>query len=381
MALVHKDRPVPKLPIVDLCEDRVTLPVVGVASQVDAQASPIQPAWQRWNDYGIASLLEGGAGGKRGEPKQAAAAFRKLLTLGVKEALPHAHVNLARVLIEEGRLTEAAVELEKARTTDPPAPWWLVAWFNGIVQAEQANSAADLDKAIGYFEQIVDPAHQPRERKFDFTKDYMVLERLGQTFFRRSQMEASGSVAQVHFLQRAIARYQEALGLDPELMEAHFGLNQCYARLAPEVAQVQVTDSPVNSSQELVDQVSRVINETAAGQRRRLAVLVTVDLRAWVQQPLDVYQPRLPMLQQTARRLTEAYLQTADPEAKLALAPALSQVHLEIHALLKPDELARARAIRIYRSKYPAASAAADPIVIYPTDHDLQDNSSNTTKK
>ena len=61
MKLVHKDRePIPKLPIVDMCADQVTLPVAGVAERVPAQESPIKPAWQRWNDYGIGCLLEGG---------------------------------------------------------------------------------------------------------------------------------------------------------------------------------------------------------------------------------------------------------------------------------------------------------------------------------
>src|SRR5262249_49697281 len=53
---------VPKLPIVDICEDHVTLPVEGVATSVLAQVSPIKASWQRWNDYGIGCYLEGGAG-------------------------------------------------------------------------------------------------------------------------------------------------------------------------------------------------------------------------------------------------------------------------------------------------------------------------------
>src|SRR5262249_47996852 len=54
MKYVHKDKPVPALPIVDMCEDRVTLPVAGIAESVPAQESGIKPPWQRWNDYGIA---------------------------------------------------------------------------------------------------------------------------------------------------------------------------------------------------------------------------------------------------------------------------------------------------------------------------------------
>ena len=41
MALVHKDKPVPKLPIVDLCEDHVQLPVEGAAQPVPEQTAPI----------------------------------------------------------------------------------------------------------------------------------------------------------------------------------------------------------------------------------------------------------------------------------------------------------------------------------------------------
>ena len=61
------------------CADRVTLPVKGVAETVPAQTSPIEPAWQRWNDYGIGCLLEGGPEGKKGELRQAEEAFQELL--------------------------------------------------------------------------------------------------------------------------------------------------------------------------------------------------------------------------------------------------------------------------------------------------------------
>ena len=81
MQLVHGGKVPPKLPIVDICEDRLTLPMEG-GSPLPSQTSPVKPAWQRWNDYGIGCLLEGG--GKRGHFRQAEAAFAKLLTLGEK---------------------------------------------------------------------------------------------------------------------------------------------------------------------------------------------------------------------------------------------------------------------------------------------------------
>src|SRR5262245_10330645 len=51
MKLVHEGREPPRLPIVDLCEDRVTLPLEG-GSDVAVVNSSV-PEWQRWNDYGI----------------------------------------------------------------------------------------------------------------------------------------------------------------------------------------------------------------------------------------------------------------------------------------------------------------------------------------
>src|SRR5262245_1092747 len=168
MQLVHKElgRPVPKLPIVDMCEDQVTLPVVGVAESVPSQESPIKPAWQRWNDYGIGCFIEGEPlQPKKGNLKQAEAAFRKLTTLGVPDAKWHGHVNTARVLIAQGgpqRLAEAGRELNAAQDCNPPAPWWVLAWFKGLVYAQNAASREDLDTAISLFEKIVDPNNQPK---------------------------------------------------------------------------------------------------------------------------------------------------------------------------------------------------------------------------
>src|SRR5262249_38033993 len=76
---------VPKLPIVDICEDKVTLPVEGMPANVPEQKSPIEPAWQRWNDYGIGCHIEGGVGLKKGELRQAEEAFGKLVTLEQQE--------------------------------------------------------------------------------------------------------------------------------------------------------------------------------------------------------------------------------------------------------------------------------------------------------
>jgi hypothetical protein len=54
-----------------------------------------------------------------------------------------------------------------------------------------------------------------------------------------------------------------------------------------------------------------------------------------------------------------------------SLAAVLSELHRISHGMYKPDELARAATTRKYREKNPAANAAAEAIVIYPTTHKL----------
>jgi hypothetical protein len=371
MKLVHGDRPVPRLPIVDICEDRVTLPVEGAEGPLpEKQESPIKPPWQRWNDYGIGCLLEGGVSAKRGELRQAETAFRKLLTLGVPDAVPHGHVNLTRVFIEQGgdRLKEAARELNAARTCDPPAPWWTLAWFNGLVTAENDTSAAGLDAAIADFEMIVEPANQPRDRNFDFTRDYVVLARLGQTLFKRSQLEADHPDDQRKFLLRAIVAYERALAVDPEDLDSHYGLSQCYTRLglaAPDEARDE--PSPVTAERLLA--LSAVVANAKEPADKRVAEAAQLGraLETLGRQPPDPNAPKLPPLRELHDLLHPAFLAETNDKVREALAAALGHLHRELHTIYKPDDNARARTTALYRSTHPAANAAAEAIVIYPT--------------
>ncbi|MCI0376351.1 MAG: tetratricopeptide repeat protein, partial [Gemmataceae bacterium] len=236
MHIVYNGEKVPQLPIVDMCSDNVILPVAGFAEKVPAQASPIQPAWQRWNDYGIGCFLEGGPEGKAGgELKQAELSFGRLVSpefTDVKDAHGHGWLNLARVHLAYGgvdRLEKARQALIKARAADPPAPWWTVAWFNGVVNLQNAN----FDDAILHFQSILNPANQDTSRNFDFTKDYIVINELGKALFFRSQRE-DDSNAQEEFLRQAIQQFEGTLRIDPDNVDAHEFLNKCYSRLVRE---------------------------------------------------------------------------------------------------------------------------------------------------
>jgi tetratricopeptide (TPR) repeat protein len=286
----------------------------------------VKPAWQRWNDYGIGCLLEGGANAKRGELRQAEQAFR--VVADGKDSAGHGWINLARVLIAEGRLSEAVDALNAARTASPPPPWWLVDWFTGLVAVENAAGPEDLDRGIAAFERILEPDNQPVSRGFDFSRDYVVRNRLADTIFRRAVIEEGP--AREQSLRRAVSEYRETLALEPEDLDAHYGLAQCFARLAG------TATSPVT------ERVAAIGHE-----------------------PFNPARPRLPELKALLAEHA-AGADDRDPDRRSQAWAALAAIHREIHALLRPDEQAIATAVSKYRAAHPEADLAAEPVPIYP---------------
>jgi tetratricopeptide (TPR) repeat protein len=375
MKLVHEaaGKPIPKLPIVDICTDRVTLPVAGKAETVAAQESPIKAAWQRWNDYGIGCLIEGGVGLKRGNLKQAEAAFKKLLTLGAKDAVAHGHVNLARVYIEQGRLDEAARELNAAQECDPPSPWWLVRWLMAQVKAQNATSRKELEEAANLLSQIVDPKSQPMldngKPKFDFTSDYVVLAELGRVLFNRSKQKVDDNDER-DFLLRSIDAYERALGIDPEDLDSHYGLYQCYDRLGKGIEKVPTPTQEVTP--EFLKELGNVV--VAKDKESTLRIKAAADLALAIasleNRKPDPKTPILPTIRSLISQLQGAYHAENEALAQNSIATALSELHRFSHELYKPDEQARGIAIEKFVRTHPAANAAAKSIVIYPTNRE-----------
>jgi tetratricopeptide (TPR) repeat protein len=355
---------VPKLPVIDICEDRVTLPLEGLASALPEQTSPIQAAWQRWNDYGIGCYLEGGAGSKKGELRQAEEAFKKLLTMPEKEGHGHAYVNMARVYFDEGRLQEAVEALNQSQNMDPPAPWWTAAWFIGLVNAQNGH----IEQAIENLEKILDPKNQPWDRKFDFTKDYVVINELANLLFKRSQQELELSEGDP-FVWRAVEQYEATLRIEPEDVDAHYGLAQGYARLAWQEVPGGVPDKIVPTSEEEMKALAKRVGDASeSGEARRDAAIRLIQaLRAYGDQPSTPDRLKLPVLLAMIRSVRP----TADPKEELSLRTLslrlLSQMYRQTHLIYKPDDNARDRTVRLYREKHPAADHASQAIVIYPT--------------
>ena len=214
------------LPITTIAADKITFPIEGQSAAVTNEDSKIVP-WQRWNDYGIGLLLEGNVGAEKGELVQAAHAFDQVEKLGRADG----PLNLARVFFKEGRLEDTVEALKRAAQFDPPAPRWTVAWLNGLVNKQNGF----LDKAIAEFRSILED-HYPEldQRGFDFSKDYEVINELGQAYFERSKMERGNPAARQQFLKLAAEALDKTLAIDSENLTAHYLLGLIYSQLGEE---------------------------------------------------------------------------------------------------------------------------------------------------
>jgi tetratricopeptide (TPR) repeat protein len=218
------------LPITTIAGDTLTFPIESGTPPAARQVQPpLVVEWQRWNDYGIGLFLEGDKGSEKGELIQAAQAF------GEVEKLKRADgpLNLARVYFKEGRLDDAVAALQRAAKFDPPAPRWTVAWLNGLVNKQNGY----LDEAIKEFRSILGDRYPELDaRGFDFSKDYEVINELGQTLFERAKMERgdAGRAARETWLREAAGQFEKTLQLDPENLAAHYNLGLIHAQLGDE---------------------------------------------------------------------------------------------------------------------------------------------------
>lgn len=214
------------LPITTLAVDSVTFPIVGVDQQPTNEL-PKPPAWERWNDYGIGSLLKGKA-----ELRQAEYAFKEVEKLNRFDG----PLNLARTYFTEGRLDEAVTALAAtAKHTDPAPPPWTLAWLTGQVNRQQGY----LEDAEKNFRSALDDQTPERhERGFDFSKDYEVRNALGETLFDRAKQlrGEDKAAARKALLEDAVAQFNKTLDIDPENVTAHHNLHLLFEQLGDKQA-------------------------------------------------------------------------------------------------------------------------------------------------
>jgi len=265
--------------------------------------------------------------------------------------------------VEEGRLTEAVDALTKAQQAQPPAPWWTVAWFTGLVNAQNGH----VDEAIADFERILDAHNQPRERKFDFRRDYVVINELGATLFKRSQ-QADSAAERDTYLRRAVQQFERTLKIDPEDLDAHYGLAQCFIRLG-EGIQLEGSKPSGNPDETALMALAGTFVDGNVQHDKRVQAGADLCLAVaeFGRQSLTADQPKLPILLALIRQCQPIYESNADDQLSAAAAKVLGNLYRQTHAVFKPDDNAKDRAVRIYRENHRAAAEASQAVVIYPS--------------
>jgi tetratricopeptide (TPR) repeat protein len=358
----------PKLPVVVMASDIVQLPVAG-GPTAENPPSQIQDTWQRWNDYGIGLLLEGGTkGGQKGELRQAEEVFKKVAELGRADGW----VNLARVYIREGRIPDARAALgQAAQQKEPPGAPWVIAWLTG--QVNEANGY--LDEAIANYKAVL--GTRIPARKFDFSQDYEVNNALGLALFNRARLEKIGSEPRRAMMEEAVATWRRTLEIDSENIAAHYGLGLAYAELAgggrasgASREPGGVTAEPIAiTAEDLAAMVARVTDPGVGASPRGVSVsaaALAAMVPRFVLSPRADFGSRLDPLHEVVASLGTARDETTDPGLKKALASALAVSHKALHAMFKPDETAEGRAVAIARRSSPAADQNAQSVVIHP---------------
>ena len=213
------------LPITTIASDSITF----ATPSNDRAVTPDRgiPDWQRWNDYGIGLFLKGKA-----ELRQTIDAFAEVEQLGRYDG----PLNMARALHREGRLDEATDAIRRAAAHDSPAaPPWTLAWLSGLVNREQGY----LDRAEQNFRSVVESrTAEMISRGFDFSKDYEVINLLGQTIHERARSLRGDANRQEREerLSEAIGWFKKTLELDPENVTAHHNLSLLYAAIGNETS-------------------------------------------------------------------------------------------------------------------------------------------------
>ncbi len=293
MQLIEGEDYVNELPVMTLARDSVTFPVAASSLATPAEnPAPEVPEWQRWNDYGIGLLRKGGK--SKGELRQAETAFERVEALG----RPDGPLNLARVYLAQGTVQDRAIAaLERAAEFDPAAPGWSVAWFTGLVNKQNGY----LDEAIINFESILAlDDEETRRRGLDFSRDYRLLNELGQTLFERAKQERGPKRRAERHRRLAEARdaFRATLELDPENITAHFNLDSIYKQLGePEKAaehfDLYQTYRPDDNSRDRVVTAHRAANPAADHAAEAIAIYDLQRPGAYLLDPvtLEVGEP------------------------------------------------------------------------------------------
>lgn len=189
---------VPDLPVTEIAADELQLAVApatpvaaaaGAGAGVDAASD-----WMRYNDYGIALLLEG-------DTRGATLAFERVAALRPDRI--DGPLNLAKTALRDGNLARAYEYLRRSETIAPADA--RAAWVWGVALQED-----------GRYEQAVEAYRRVLER---FPDDRAAWRNLGRTYYLNGQYD------------EALNAFARVLQIDPEDRAAHYHRMLCYRAL------------------------------------------------------------------------------------------------------------------------------------------------------
>jgi tetratricopeptide (TPR) repeat protein len=197
-----KEKKIPDLPITALCENTVTLDVTNgdpVAATAPRKLDPEKDR-ERWNDYGIGLMLQG-------DFQRATAAFKKVGEVAPK--WPEGYVNIGRVRLQEGDLTESQSMFEKALKMYDANP-------TPMSKYQKARTQFFYGLALKGWGRYDDALRVWGEAMQVFPDDRELRNQMGRVNFLSKRFD------------QAIAHFNHVLTIDPEDLTANYNLMLCY---------------------------------------------------------------------------------------------------------------------------------------------------------
>lgn len=173
---------VPTLPVVEMDVDTE---VIEVGPSHAAVVVAEDEDWVRWNDYGIALLLQGDTQG-------ASVAFEAVTRAAPSR--PDGYRNLARIAVQDGNIAAAYRYLEQCEVIAPGDPQ--TAWVWGAAH----QRAGSYDEATGAYERVLK----------SFPEDRASWRNLGRVSYLNGEFE------------KALSALDQVLEIDPEDRTAHY---------------------------------------------------------------------------------------------------------------------------------------------------------------
>jgi Flp pilus assembly protein TadD len=188
--------PAPRLPIVTLAEDSITLPVIGADAPAPepAQPTPVAADFERWNGYGLGLVAQGNL-------RAAREAF--LRAFERKPDFAAGLANHGRMVMMTGDIPGARARLDEALRLDP-----------GFLRTRLV--VGQLEKQEGQYERAIEHLRAVTLR---YPRDLEARRELGSVLFLLRDYEG------------ALAEFLAALKINPEDGSTHFLTMQAYSAL------------------------------------------------------------------------------------------------------------------------------------------------------